>query len=94
MTWDIQPNMEQEYFKFLIREFVPKMNRLGFELSDAWATVYGEQPQVEICAVLPDETEAEKRMEQPEWQDLLDQLSGFVINFKSKVVPAKSGFQF
>ena len=35
MTWNILPNHEQEYFDFLVRKFVPNMNRLGFELNDA-----------------------------------------------------------
>lgn len=94
MTWDILPNHEQEYFDFLVREFVPSLNRMGFELSDAWATIYGEQPQVMICALLPDEWEAEQRMAKNEWMELLEQLQKYIQNFEYKLVPAKQGFQF
>jgi len=45
ISWDIVQDREQEYFEFVIREFIPGVQRLGFELSDAWATVYGSQPQ-------------------------------------------------
>ena len=38
-TWDIAPDREQDYFEFMVREFIPGVQRLGFELTDAWATV-------------------------------------------------------
>ncbi|NMB58917.1 MAG: hypothetical protein GYA12_07100, partial [Chloroflexi bacterium] len=41
MTWDISAEQEQDYFEFVVREFIPGVQRMGFELSDAWATVYG-----------------------------------------------------
>ncbi len=94
MTWNILPNHEQEYFDFLVREFVPSLNRLGFELSDAWATLYGDQPQVLISALLPNELEAETRMAKSEWLDLRDRLQQFIQNFECKLAPARQGFQF
>ncbi len=94
MTWDITEGMEQEYFDFLIHTFVPRMNQLGFELSDAWATVYGDCPQVMVTAILPDEQEAERRMAQNDWKVLVSQLEGFVTGLEMKLVPAANGFQF
>lgn len=94
MTWDIRQNTEAEYFDFLVRQFIPRMNRLGMELNDAWATVYGERPQVMVCALMPDELEAERRMTKPEWVELLDKLQGYVVNFESKLIPLRAGFQF
>ena len=94
MTWDIAQEQEQEYFDFLIRQFLPSMNQLGFELNDAWATVYGDRPQVMVCALLPDELEAERRMAQKKWRVLMDKLQDYVENFEMKLVPAQKGFQF
>ena len=53
MNWDIEPAKEQEYFEFVVREFIPGVQQLGFELTDAWATVYGDQPQIMVGAILP-----------------------------------------
>ncbi len=94
MTWDITEGKEQEYFDFLIHTFVPRMNQLGFELTDAWATIYGDCPQVLVTAILPDELEAERRMSQNDWNVLIDQLEGFVDNLEMKLVPASDGFQY
>ena len=46
MTWDMVPGREQEYFEFLVREFVPGMQRLGIQPTEAWYTTYGEAPQM------------------------------------------------
>jgi hypothetical protein len=93
MTWDILPEHEQEYFEFVIREFIPGAQRLGCELSDAWATVYGAQPQILVGALLPSLNRARQLLSSPEWNELYDKLQTFVQNFQQKIVTAKSGFQ-
>ena len=47
MTWDIIAGREQEYFEFVVREFLPGMQPLGLETSDAWLTMYGRHPQID-----------------------------------------------
>ena len=94
MTWDIAPEREQEYFEFVVRDFVPGVQRLGFELSDAWITVYGNRPQILVGAILPSATKARQIMRTTEWKDLQNQLQDFVQNYAEKVVDAHGGFQF
>lgn len=94
MTWDIAPEHEQEYFEFVVREFIPGVQRLGLELNDAWATVYGSQPQILVGAVLPSENKAKSILNSPEWQSLHNQLMDFVVNYQEKLVPSRGGFQF
>ncbi|MEA4909456.1 MAG: hypothetical protein GYA17_21820 [Chloroflexi bacterium] len=94
MTWDIAPEREQEYFEFVVREFIPGVQRMGFELSDAWATVFGAQPQIMVGAVLPSANEAKQLLATEEWKSLNNQLQDFVYNYSHKLVPARGGFQF
>jgi hypothetical protein len=35
ITWDILPGREQEYFEFVVRDFIPAIQALGMEPSDA-----------------------------------------------------------
>jgi len=93
MTWDIKAEHEQEYFEFVIREFIPGIQRLGAELSDAWATVYGNGPQITVGALLPSMNRARQFLCSSEWEALYGQLSGFVQNFNQKIVEARGGFQ-
>lgn len=94
MSWDIAPEHEDEYFEFVIREFIPGLQRLEFNLSDAWATVYGKQPQILVGAVLPSTQQLNQVMLSTEWRGLFNQLQDFVRNYRQKVVEARGGFQF
>lgn len=93
MTWDITPEHEQEYFEFVIREYIPGLQRIGCELTDAWATVYGAQPQITVGAVIPTGIKARQVLQSEEWSLLNTRLQDFIQNFTLKVVEAKSGFQ-
>lgn len=94
MTWDIASDQEQDYFEFVVREFIPSVQRMGFELSDAWATVYGQSPQIMVSAMLPDANEARKVLKSAEWRDLHLHLQDYVKNYTQKIVPSRGGFQF
>ncbi|MEI7849647.1 MAG: hypothetical protein WCK35_27880, partial [Chloroflexota bacterium] len=82
------------YFEFVIGEFIPGMQRLGLEPTEAWATIYGEYPQVMVAMLAPDLPDAQRILNSVEWGRLREQLHSFVKNFSQKVVPAKGGFQF
>ena len=94
MTWDIIPEREREYFEFVIREFLPGVQKMGLELTDAWATVYGEQPQIQVGAISDDVNEVNQVLSSEEWEDLKDKLMEFVINYQQKIVNLRKGFQF
>ena len=94
MTWDIAPDKEQEYFEFVVREFLPDVQRFGFTLSDAWVTVYGERPQIMVSAVMPSIKKVQQAMESEKWQSLIEKLLGYVTNFHARIVRARGGFQF
>lgn len=94
MTWDITPEREQEYFEFVVRDFIPGVQRIGFDLSDAWATVFGAQPQIMVGAVVPSVGEAQRLLNSPDWERLKNQLTDYVQNYSQKIVKARGGFQF
>jgi len=93
LTWDILPNLEQEYFEFVISEFLPEIKQLGIRPVDAWYTMYGDQPQIMVAAKTQSQASLNVVMASKEWQLLLENLSKFVENFSYKVIPAQTGFQ-
>ena len=93
LTWDILPNREQEYFEFLISDFIPEIKELGMSPADAWYTIYGNQPQIMITAKTQSQAALNVAMASKEWRRLMDNLLKFVENFSYKVVPSKTGFQ-
>lgn len=94
MYWDILPGREQEYFEFVVREFIPGMQRLGLEPTDAWFTMYGEdKPQILAGVQISSMQALERIMQSQDWKNLIDQLMEYVDHFKYKIVPARKGFQ-
>lgn len=93
MTWDMVPGREQEYFEFLVREFVPGLQRLGVKPTEAWYTTYGTGPQMLAGFVADNQEAMQEALDTTDWAELQDQLFEFVTNFSAKVVKATGGFQ-
>jgi hypothetical protein len=94
MTWDILPEREREYFEFIIAELIPGLQRLGLQPVEAWATLYGNYPQIQIGLLAVDVQRAHRVLESSGWGQLKEKLSGFITNYYCKIVPARGGFQF
>jgi len=93
MTWDILPGREQEYFEFIVRDWIPGLQKLGMEPSDAWFTMYGDQPQIMTAVQTPSLGTLQQALGSHGWEDLTQRLLDYVEDFKFKVVQARAGFQ-
>jgi hypothetical protein len=94
MTWDIAAERDQEYFEFVVGEFVPGVQRLGLRPTEAWATIYGPYPQIQVGLLANDLPQARRILASADWSLLQDRLFGYVKNYSYKIVPARAGFQF
>jgi hypothetical protein len=94
MSWDIIQGREQEYFEFVVRRFMPGVQKLGMVLSDAWVTIYGDHPQILVGAVVPGLEKAENILNSDEWGQLNQRLLDYVHNYELKLAPLQGGFQF
>jgi hypothetical protein len=93
MTWDILPGREQEYFEFVVRDFIPGVQSMGMEPSDAWFTMYGNRPQIMAAVQTSSMNSLHKVLESKEWKSMTQRLLDYVENFEFKIVQARSGFQ-
>lgn len=93
LSWDIQPGRNQEYSEFMMREFVPTLNRLGITPSEAWLSVYGKGPQIMMEAAVEDLRTARQLLDSDQWRALKTKLQEFVENYAQKIVRANRGFQ-
>jgi hypothetical protein len=93
LTWDIITGREQEYFEFVVREFIPQLQQLGLEPSDAWFTMYGDQPQITAEVQAADLPAMQRILKTAEWSSLVNRLQDYVENYTTKIVPARSGLQ-
>lgn len=97
LNWDIKPGMDQEYFEFVMREWVPGISKMGLEAIGAWYTVYSrsdDQPQMMTEVLGSDIDEMRDILKSSEWKSLQVRLLEYVQNYRQKVVHVTGGFQF
>ncbi len=94
MTWDIAPEHEQDYFEFVIGEFIPGVQRLGLQPVEAWATMYGNYPQIQVSMLGDDLQGVRQVLDTDGWSQLQEKLFALVKNYSYKIIPARNGFQF
>lgn len=93
LSWNILPGREQEYFEFVVREFIPGIQSLGLEPSDAWLTIYGEHPQILTGVKVSNLNSLNSILASQEWDSMLTKLLDYVDDLEVKTVKAKPGFQ-
>ncbi|MBN1965203.1 MAG: hypothetical protein JW910_11195 [Anaerolineae bacterium] len=93
MSWDIKENVDQQYFEFVVREWVPGITRLGLQPREAWFAVYGEGPQITTSVVSEDLDVMRDILSGEDWAELHERLLDYVENYDQKIVRAAPGFQ-
>ncbi|MBZ0285567.1 MAG: hypothetical protein K8L97_32855 [Anaerolineae bacterium] len=95
MHWDIKQEREQDYFEFVVREWVPGITRMGLEPTGAWYTAYSHDRQSQIMTegVAEDIETMRRILKSKEWLQLHERLLEYVSNYKHKVVRVTGDFQ-
>jgi hypothetical protein len=73
--------------------YLPTLQSMGFQMSEAWHTAYGDAPNRWIGLVCNDEEAMDKLLSSDEWDSLNDQLEEFVSDLDYKFIPYRGGFQ-
>ena len=93
LTYGIKEDLMQEYYQFVMGHYVPALQAMGLQMSEAWQTAYGEAPNRLIGFVCEDQDIMTEVMNSEKWPELNDQLEKFVFDFSYKVIPYRGGFQ-
>jgi hypothetical protein len=95
MQWDIKQEREQDYFEFVVREWVPGITRLGLEPTGAWYTAYSASKQSQILTegIAEDLETMQSILKSKEWLQLHERLLEYVHNYEQKVVRVTGDFQ-
>ena len=94
LTYDVRQEQMQEYYRFMLGRYVPVMQAMGLEMSEAWHTAYGDFPGRLVGFVARDRHTMDELLENDSWHSLNEELQRFVINLEYKLVPYREGFQF
>jgi hypothetical protein len=93
MSWDIKAGRDQEYFEFMVREWLPGLQRLGLEPSDNWLTMYGHASQIMMGVLAQSLKVMRQVLETDDWNTMHTKLLSLVDNYEQKIIRATGGFQ-
>lgn len=93
ISYDVIQERQQEYYQFIMGRYLPAMQSLGFQMSEAWHTAYGDAPNRLIGLVSPGEDAMQELLGNDLWLDLNEELAQFVTDFEYKFIPFRGGFQ-
>lgn len=94
LIYDVNTENTNAYFRFFLGRYIPIMQTLGLEMSEAWLTAYGNFPNRLVGFVGRDIEQVLKLSQNQTWHELNQELEHFVTNFEYKIVKYREGFQF
>jgi hypothetical protein len=93
LEYDVETESLQDYYRFVMGRYIPSMQAMGLQMSEAWHTAYGDAPSRLIGFVCEDQDTMTGLLQSEKWLNLNDQLEKYVSGFSYKVVPYRGGFQ-
>lgn len=93
MRWNVNNRNETDYYEFIVKEFVPRVKRLGISDVEFWYTAYGECEQMQASGITRTVEQMNNILASDEWEQLRTQLFDYVNNYSQKLIMATGGFQ-
>ncbi|MBI4771212.1 MAG: hypothetical protein HY784_12580 [Chloroflexi bacterium] len=94
ISYNPDPSQQEEYYQYVLGEFVPAMQHLGLPMSEVWHTAYGPYPLRLAAFVARDRATLEHVLTTPAFQDLESRFLQYVTDYQRRVVPLINRFQF
>ena len=93
LSYHVGQENQQEYYKFVMGQYLPTLQTMGFQMSEAWHTAYGDAPNRLIGLVCNDEDNMNALLSSAEWESLNEKLEEYVSDLDYKFIPYRGGFQ-
>lgn len=84
--WTVIHDRRNEYEKFIVKKFIPKINKLGLHTVAGWCVLVGAYSEIFFECVSNDLDQLEKALQHPKYKELKAQLLNYVKNYKTKVL--------
>jgi hypothetical protein len=94
VTYDVRDARQDEYFQYVLGEFVPGVQTLGLHMTEVWHTAYGEYPLRLAGFVAQDYDTMVTILNDATFLGLEERLKEFVMNYERRIVQLRNGFQW
>lgn len=93
LEYEVSQETVQDYYQFVMGQYVPTLQSMGLQMSEAWHTAYGNAPNRLVGFLSNDWDTMNALLESEVWAQLNTELEKYVTDFQFKVVPYRGGFQ-
>jgi hypothetical protein len=94
LAYDIKPYRLEEYYQFILGEFLPRASALGLKIKHSWHTAYGNYPERLVEFVAKDEETIKAVLSHEVWDTIETRLGEYVTDYEKQIVPLRPNFQF
>jgi hypothetical protein len=84
--WTVIPGRTKDYEKFIIRDFIPGLNRMGIQIVAGWSVIIGAYSEIILEGVSNDLDLLDKALRQSKYTELSDNLLSYVKGYKTKIL--------
>ena len=84
--YTVIPARIKEYEKFIIKDFIPGLNRLGIQIVAGWSVIIGAYSENLLEGVSNDLDLLEQALKQSKYRELYDNLLSYVKGYKTKIL--------
>lgn len=94
LVYDIKPNREAEYYRYVLGEFLPTLQNIGLMMVEGWHTAYGDYPMRLLVFRADSDTSIRQLLKDERWVKSKKNLLKLIRDYEERVVPARNSFQF
>jgi len=84
--WTVLPGKTEEYNKFILKKFIPGVNKLGLHTVAVWSVLVGAYSEIMFESVTSDLDLLEQAMKNKKYKELKADLLNYVKKYKTKVL--------
>ncbi len=84
--WTVLPGKIEEYNKFILKKFIPGVNKLGMHTVAVWSVLVGAYSEIMFESVTSDLDLLEQAMKNTKYKELKADLLNYVKKYKTKVL--------
>lgn len=94
ISYDVKEYRLEDYYRFVMGEFLPRLQMLGLAMTEGWQTIHGNYPSRLLVFEARNSKSLHKALDSDVWDSVETKLKEFIVHYEKRVVKAKPNFQF
>lgn len=94
LAYNVREQRFEEYYRFIMQEFLPRAQQVGLYMTGGWQTLYGNYPSRLIVLEAKEPDALESALGSDTWDSIETKLGEYVTDYERRTVRSRPGFQF